>query len=62
VTSRPLHAVFVHGAFTEDSYWRKVIRILPAAGVPASAVPVSVQGFAADVAALRSHLGAHAEQ
>jgi len=61
MASRPLEIVFVHGAFSEGSYWRKVMRILVASGFRTSAAQVNVQGFAADVIALRHHLDARAD-
>lgn len=61
MASRPLEIVFVPGAFSEGSYWRKVIRILVTSGRRASAAQVNVQGFANDVVALRRHLDARAD-
>lgn len=58
MTLRPMEVVFVHGAFSEGSYWKRVMRILIPSGLRLSAAQVNVQGFAADVAALRHHLEA----
>lgn len=61
VPGKPLQVVLVHGAFSEGSYWRRVLRILTANGVHGSAAQVNVLGFEADVDALRRHLDARAD-
>jgi pimeloyl-ACP methyl ester carboxylesterase len=60
MTPRPVEAVFVHGAFSDDSHWDQVLAILHELDMPASAAQVNAQGFAADVEALRKHLEARA--
>lgn len=59
--SRQTQVVLVHGAFSDGSYWDRVIRLLHATGVTATAAQVNVQGFAQDVAALRRHLNARGD-
>lgn len=53
---RTLEVVLVHGAFSDGSYWTKVLETLHGSGIRASAAQVNAQGFDADVHALRRHL------
>jgi len=52
MTSTPLTAVLVHGAWADGSSWSKVIAGLQAAGVEAVAAPLPLTSLAEDVAAL----------
>lgn len=56
MTTRNARVVLVHGAFSDGSYWRRVVRRLWFAGVDSSVAEVDVEGFAADVTGLRRHL------
>ena len=49
--TQPVNIVFVHGAFTDDSSWAKVITILQAKDYNVTVVQNRLTSFADDVAA-----------
>jgi pimeloyl-ACP methyl ester carboxylesterase len=51
--SKPVHVIFVHGAWADGSSWSKVIALLQAKGIQATAVQLPLTTLSGDVATVK---------
>ncbi len=51
--SKPAHVIFVHGAWADGSSWSKVIALLQAKGIQATAVQLPLTTLSGDVATVK---------